>query len=164
MQLAVRWATDDDRPAGRELLMRTWQDAYAHVYTPEEIRAFFDQQLPMRSSYEADRSEHIGTLLAHDGDMLLGLAHLAMRREGDGELVALYVLPEDQDHGVGHALWEASVGALRERGCTVMQIWVLEANGPAIGFYERHGCVAMARGTFAIGDHEEPVLGYRLDL
>jgi ribosomal protein S18 acetylase RimI-like enzyme len=61
-------------------------------------------------------------------------------------------------------LWARAIEALRERGCVEMEVWVLAENAPAIGFYERKGCVLMGEGEFRVGGHEERVLGYRVEI
>ncbi len=55
-----------------------------------------------------------------------------------GWLNGLYVLPEEWGSGVALALHAAAVAELAREHATA-KLWVLEANGRARRFYERHG-------------------------
>ena len=58
---------------------------------------------------------------------------------GQGELYAIYVLPEAWGSGAGPLLMAAALSALRENGFAVAILWVLEDNPRAQRFYEREG-------------------------
>lgn len=77
---------------------------------------------------------------------------------------ALYVLPEYEGRGIGSALWEGSLAALRERGVRVMQVWAATAASWAVPYYERRGCVPVATGDASCGEHIVPHTGYRIEL
>ncbi len=163
----VRWATDDESAACRELRRRTWHVAYAAIYTPDEIDGMFDGRLPFTGDWIGQRREPVGTLVAVAGATIVGLASLVVHRdegEGDGEVAAFYVLPAWQGRGIGLALWDAALAALRDRGCARMQVWTLARNLPARRFYERRGGVADGEGISYIGDHGEPEVRYRIGL
>src|SRR5690242_17436455 len=49
----------------------------------------------------------------------------------EGELHAIYVLPESQGKGVGRKLVKAIAQTLKERGVTSMFLWVLKDNTPS---------------------------------
>ncbi len=57
----------------------------------------------------------------------------------EGELYAIYALPEAWGSGVGRVLMEAALASLREEGFLAAILWVLEDNPRARRFYEREG-------------------------
>lgn len=59
-----------------------------------------------------------------------------------GELYALYVTPAWWSAGVGRALMEAVLAALREAGYASAVLWVLAENARARRFYQRAGFAA----------------------
>jgi GNAT superfamily N-acetyltransferase len=61
---------------------------------------------------------------------------------GTGELMALYVHPDDAGSGAGSALHDAALAWLRSTGCAVAVLWTLEGNTHAQEFYRRRGWVA----------------------
>jgi ribosomal protein S18 acetylase RimI-like enzyme len=50
----------------------------------------------------------------------------------DSELVSLHVRQEQQRQGIGRALSAAMAGALHQRGCQSLNLWVLEENWQAL--------------------------------
>lgn len=66
---------------------------------------------------------------------------VAGRAGGTGELYALYVTPAWWSAGVGRALMDAVLAALREAGYVSAVLWVLVDNARARRFYERAGFV-----------------------
>jgi ribosomal protein S18 acetylase RimI-like enzyme len=63
----------------------------------------------------------------------------AGRAGGTGELYALYVTPDWWSAGVGRALMDSVLAALREAGYTSAVLWVLADNTRARRFYDRAG-------------------------
>jgi ribosomal protein S18 acetylase RimI-like enzyme len=159
----IRWERDDEWETARAVMRETWESAYARIFTPDEIAGVFEGQLKISNDYGVSQ-EHIGALVAEMGGKIVGVAVLALLPDDAGEVVALYVKPACQGRGIGRALWDGSMEVFKERGCVEAQVWVLAQNAPAIRFYERQGCVLMGEGEFAVGKHEERVLGYRVDV
>jgi GNAT superfamily N-acetyltransferase len=126
----IRRATPADAPAIAAVQARTWRHAYADIVDPERMPDP-SQQAPRFAEYIAGGTE----VLVFDQDgVVAGFAAL----DGD-ELRAIYVEPAAQGAGVGSALLEASVEALRAAGLGEAFLWCFEANGLARAFYERHG-------------------------
>ena len=80
-------------------------------------------------------------LVAEDGGSVVGFASCGESRDaaGEGELYAIYALPEAWGSGVGRALMAAALEALRASGFATASLWVLEDNPRARRFYEREG-------------------------
>lgn len=70
---------------------------------------------------------------------LLGFAHVGPGDAGQGELYAIHVHPLAQGMGVGMRLLDAALNALHDLGYHRAELWVLDGNLPAQGFYRRHG-------------------------
>ena len=58
---------------------------------------------------------------------------------GVGRLRMLYLEPELVGAGIGHRLLVDAYTRLRAAGAQTGQLWVLDGNARAIGFYARHG-------------------------
>ena len=80
----------------------------------------------------------------------------------DGWLEAMYVRPRAWGSGLADELHAAAAGELRRRGTERGRLWVLEENGRARRFYERHGW--QADGTNRVVEFPpHPIdLGYEL--
>ena len=141
--MRVRRARLDDAAAIAEIHVRTWQDAYEHVFGAERLTGVtVAQRLPMWR--QILRNTEQTALVAEDDDgRLVGWCTVGPSRDddADGELWGIYVLADAWGSGAGTALMAAGVEALRESGCGEVILWVLEDNPRARRFYEREGWV-----------------------
>jgi ribosomal protein S18 acetylase RimI-like enzyme len=137
----VRRARLDDAPVIAEVHVRTWQDAYEHVFGAERLTGVtVEQRLPMWR--QILQSAEQTALVAEDEDgYVIGWCTVGPSRDedADGELWGIYVLSGAWGSGAGTALMAAGVEALRESGCRDVILWVLEDNPRARRFYEREG-------------------------
>jgi GNAT superfamily N-acetyltransferase len=139
--LEVRRARSDDAAAIAEVHVRTWQDAYEHVFGAERLAGVtVAQRLPMWRQILNDPAQT--ALVAEDeAGRIVGWCTVAPSRDADadGELWGIYVLSEAWGSGAGTALMAAGIDALRESGYREVILWVLEDNPRARRFYEREG-------------------------
>jgi GNAT superfamily N-acetyltransferase len=126
----IRRATLADAAAIAMVQARSWRHAYADIVASEDM--------PEPEQQEHRLAEYIAgggaVYVSQQGDQVAGFAVL----NGD-ELRAIYVDPPAQGAGVGTALLQAAVEALRAAGHAEAFLWTFEANGLARAFYERHG-------------------------
>jgi ribosomal protein S18 acetylase RimI-like enzyme len=139
--LDVRPARVDDAAAIAAVHVRTWQAAYEHAFGKERLAAI---DLGAREEIWRQRlaePEARHTVLAEDGGSVVGFASFGDGRDvvGEGELYAIYVLPEAWGSGAGPALLAAAVGAMHASGFTSAILRVLDDNPRARRFYEREG-------------------------
>lgn len=173
----LRPGTPQERGARMRLIEQAWRVAYAHIYTRQEIDGVFDGTIPSFGGWAVQRKRQLGTINAitdaNNGDAnshtnsdangtIIGFISLAELLSGDGEVTALYVLPEYQQRGVGTALWQAGCDRLRQHGCAVIWVWTL-ARASSVRFYERQGAVRADEGIYEVGSHHEQALGFRLE-
>jgi GNAT superfamily N-acetyltransferase len=139
----VRRAQVEDAYGIGVVHVRSWQAAYCGLVRQD----FLDSLDPAR---RADGWQRLlrnvsepwqETLVAEDGDVVVGFAHLALSPDNDdaddvGHVVAIYLLAEFWGHGHGRALMSANVAALREAGFVQATLWVLEENWRGRRFYE----------------------------
>jgi GNAT superfamily N-acetyltransferase len=86
-------------------------------------------------------------------------------RASQAELNALHVLPQHHRAGVGRALMDAVVAAMRTWDVRTAHLLVLEGNTRAESFYRRTGWSCRGRaGTHDVGGAQVPVLRYELRL
>jgi ribosomal protein S18 acetylase RimI-like enzyme len=122
--------------------VRTWQAAYEHAFGSERL-ATIDvrrREERWRQRLAAPEPRHV-VLVAEKGGSVVGFASCGESRDtaGEGELYAIYVLPEAWGSGAGPALMAAALAALRAEGFATASLWVLDDNPRAQRFYEREG-------------------------
>jgi RimJ/RimL family protein N-acetyltransferase len=139
--LEVRRARPDDAAAIAEVHVRTWQDAYEHVFGAERLAGVtVEQRLPMWRQILNDPAQ-TALVVENEAGRIVGWCTVAPSRDADadGELWGIYVLSEAWGSGAGTALMAAGIDALRESGYREVILWVLEDNPRARRFYEREG-------------------------
>ena len=161
---SIRWATDEDRAAFSGVVRQTQHALYTSIISHAEIDAAHDGTVPMRKTWEQRRAEAVGLLVAVVDGLVVGGANLVMHHDGEAELTTMYVLPAYEGRGIGSALWNASIEALRARAVPVLQVWTAPAAHWAVAFYARRGCTAFATGEASFGAHAVPHVGYRVAL
>jgi GNAT superfamily N-acetyltransferase len=126
----IRRATVDDAAAIASIQARGWRHAFADIVDAERMPDP-EEQAPRFADFIAGGGE------VHVFDQDGRLAGFALIQ--GNELRAIYVDPPAQGAGVGSALLDAAVEALRANGHAEAFLWTFEANGLARTFYERHG-------------------------
>jgi len=150
--VSVRAATPADAEAISRIRVATWKAAYAGLIDDATLAALEPEpEIEPRRARLANLPARTSVFVAEDAGEVVGFAQVGLYRDEDlaasadgelGELFALYVRNDYWGSGVGHALHEAGVVALKEAGFTRARLWVLAGNTQAIAFYERHGWVA----------------------
>jgi GNAT superfamily N-acetyltransferase len=87
------------------------------------------------------------SVAVEDGAVVGFCAVVTPSRDGDAadgvaEIGAIYVDPQAWRRGVGRALMDAALCALRAAGCRWVTLWALVGNHSARDFYARFGLVA----------------------
>jgi len=152
----IRRARPEDAAAIAAVHVRTWKTAYEHVFGAERLAAI---DLDARAEQWRQRLEEPDweevVLVVEDKDSIVGFASCGASRDtaGEGELYAIYVLPESWGSGAAPILLTAALSALDEKDFNRISLWVLEENPRARRFYEREGWIPDG------GRREEEFLG-----
>ena len=130
MTVALRDATPGDAEALFRIQRASSLAALGHIFTPD-LYPFPDDLVRARWREAVTETGRV-VVAERDGRAVGTIAFSA------GNLDALYVVPEEWGRGVGSALHDRAVEALRAQSGEA-RLWVLEANALARGFYERRG-------------------------
>jgi GNAT superfamily N-acetyltransferase len=138
----IRDARPGDEARVADVHVRAWKRAYRGLL-PEDYLAGLTPEQRIPGYRFGDASGDPQTLLALDGEELLGFSTFGASRDADalgaGELYALYVDPERWRSGAGRTLVEATRERLLGRGHDEAILWVLDGNEPAERFYAADG-------------------------
>ena len=138
--MEIRRAGPEDAAAIAEVHVRTWQDAYEHVFGAKRLAAITPEGRLARWQEILASGEGL-TLVAENDDLAVGFVSVGPSRDegAQGELYGIYVLPQAWGAGAGPALMSAGLAALRAEGHADAILWVLADNPRARRFYEREG-------------------------
>jgi ribosomal protein S18 acetylase RimI-like enzyme len=136
--LEVRRARPGDAAAIAEVHARTWRAAYEHVFGAERLAARVPD-LALWTRILAN--ERVEVNVAEAGGRIVAFVSVGPSRDDDaeGELYAIYALPEAWGTGAGAALMQAGLDAMRAAGYRDAVLYVLDDNPRARRFYEREG-------------------------
>jgi GNAT superfamily N-acetyltransferase len=125
--------------------VRSWQAACRGL-VPQE---FLDGLDPVQRGERWEqllgegREEPVRVLVAEVGCKVVGFASVGPSRaedsRGAGEVQAIYLVAERWGQGIGKALMECALDALRQAGFSDATLWVLGSNDRARRFYEAGG-------------------------
>ena len=139
--MRVRHAVVDDAEAIERVRTDTWRAAYRGLM-PDALLDGLGYDATRRRAIMGALPPHQFALVAEVDGTVVGFCLGGRSRTTDpfgGEVYAIYVLPEQQGHGVGRALLQAGAKELVDRGFPAMIVWVLRENAPSRRFYERMG-------------------------
>jgi RimJ/RimL family protein N-acetyltransferase len=148
--LRIRTANLDDSDQIARAHIRTWQAAYAHALPPAYLASFDPSEWAQRRRAQlASQTPPSECFVAEVEDAIVGHATVGPFRNldgtpdgGVGEILAIYVVPEQWSAGVGAALMRAALDHLVGHGLSEVRLWVIADNPRARRFYERFGYIA----------------------
>lgn len=143
--MLLRSATPEDALPVARVHVRSWQVAYRNLLPTDYLERLRPEDRAKRYDFGATDPCKPATIVAVEGDAILGFATVAPARDADargsGELCALYVDPESWGRHVGRALVEQSRCRLLELGFDDAILWVLVGNSRAERFYSLDGWI-----------------------
>jgi ribosomal protein S18 acetylase RimI-like enzyme len=141
---AVRPAEPADAAGIAAVVVATWQVAYRGLL-PDEVLAGLSvtERAHFWSGVLTEPVPRSAVLVTEVGAAgVVGFAAVGPSTDpaataDDGQLYAMYLLPEYWGRGLGHYLHSAALRRLGELDFRRAHLWVLETNERAIAFYEK---------------------------
>lgn len=130
--------------------VQSWRETYAGIVP----QAYLDDLSLESREQQWRRTLEFGhaVFVAEIAGQIVGFASCgAAKDEGfDGEVHALYLLKSQHGLGLGKALFQAALEALRSHGKRQVIVWVL-ADNPTRTFYQRMGGLQTLEKAIEIG-------------
>jgi GNAT superfamily N-acetyltransferase len=146
VRATIRPVTADDVDAFLTMKVDAWRWAYAGILPDDHLATLtIDAQAAAWHARLAAPDPADGwVFVAVDGSRVVGVAGAEPSRDEDatpktGELAMLYLARDHVGRGLGRALHDRALDALRGASFTRATLWVLEANARGRGFYEHVG-------------------------
>jgi ribosomal protein S18 acetylase RimI-like enzyme len=146
-----------------------FNDTFAHLYRPEDLRTFLSDFTLERWREELSDPSYAFRLAEEGGApfgyIKLGPISLPVEPAVPAiELKQLYLLKEWHGKGAADALMEWALAEATERGAHQLYLSVYTENWRARRFYERFGFVFHAPYVFMVGDHADEDMIMRREL
>ncbi|MBA2466853.1 MAG: GNAT family N-acetyltransferase [Sphingomonas sp.] len=152
-----------------DLFSRSFCETFAHLYQPDDLRAFLCQA--DAAAFEKELSDPAFDFrLAEADGKTVGFAKLGRPSlpvdppPGTLELWQIYVLNDWQGLGVGPALFDWAAARAANRGARHLQLTVFVDNHRARAFYARRGFAEVGRYDFMVGNHADEDIILRASL
>jgi diamine N-acetyltransferase len=172
MTITYRPASPDDAAALAELGSTSFCDAFAHLYSAENLSAFLAQAYSV-AALSADLANPNRLFrIAECGSGMVGYCKLGFdmtfdvdrRSRRTMELKQLYTRGDQTGRGIGAVLmdWALAEAQARKFDDIILSVW--SQNFAAQRFYGRYGFQKIADTFFMVGEHrdEEFLLGLKL--
>ena len=124
------------------LFAASWRVAYRGIVPQHYLDRLPDEYwLPSVRAWLM--SGCFSAVLACEGDTAIGCVIFGRGRDETyadwGEIVSLYLLPEHMRRGIGTALMQRALEAMRADGYSRFYLWAIEGNSAADRFYHKLG-------------------------
>lgn len=157
MNLQTREAALTDATSIAHLHNESWKIAYKDIISNSYLS---ELSLEKRTAkWKQILTNPTGRVfVAVNGQKILGFCGSGKSRdenaiETTGEIYSIYIDPNETTKGLGTMLFERALESLREKGFSLVTLWVLEANAVGRRFYEKHGMKLDGDSkNFAVGD------------
>ena len=165
MDITFREATASDSLEVAKAHVRSWRESFARIVPQAFLdKMSIDQRAEAFEKRFSDDS-HKMYVAEVPGQGIVGFADFGEPRERignyEGELYAIYLLPEFQRKGIGGRLFRLGVGFFISRGKSSMYLLALEVS-PYRTFYEKLGGQVVGKKSIVIEGliYDELVYGW----
>jgi ribosomal protein S18 acetylase RimI-like enzyme len=152
--MLIRRAISNDAAAIARVQIEGWRTTYRGIVADEFLDAMSLDERTAQWSENLEQATDETLVAVDDEGRVIAFASCGSERAGrgdyDGELLAIYILPEWRRHGIGKRLVAEAAGALAASGKKNMLVWVL-ADNPSRRFYERLGGRFVGQQPLEIG-------------
>ena len=168
MSWCIRVAFPDDARALSSLAERTFRDSFGALNSAEDMELYCSGAYSLSIQLEELLDTNRATLVAENGDQLIGYAQLRRRDDlPEGpvmEIDRFYVVVAWHGTGVAQELMRRVLSCSRDSGARQLRLGVWEKNLRAIRFYRNFGFVEIGDQTFLLGNDPQRDLVFQLSL
>lgn len=156
--VTVRAARPGDAPAVQRIAHEGWRATYGDFLSSSTLEHVRNEWHTLETFRELASRDDVDFFVAESDDELVGYASGGVPDPDSeperGVVGTLYVAPDRWGEGVGSAVFERLLDALRDRGARRVEIAVFSENGVGRSFYE-------SQGFAVVDEHEDDIAGER---
>lgn len=160
-----------DLSALQRISVQTFNEAFAHQNTAENMRLYIEQSLSLEKLEEEVKNPHSAFYVISNEEELIAYCKLNVedaqteRLDRNAvEIERVYVLKSHQGKGWGKCFIDHALSIARQQSSPFIWLGVWEKNESAIGFYKKLGFREFDRHVFMLGNDAQTDSLMRLDL
>ena len=144
-RMQIRTASKSDAEAITEVHIAAIREAYCDLLPADELARIAADVYDRATMWRCLLAEGYSTILVAEVDgHIAGYVDFDAWEEEEtpetgGEIMAIFVRPEEWGLGIGQALMREAMARSRDRGWVEVYLWVLLENRRAVDFFERLG-------------------------
>ena len=145
-----RWQ-ERDLSTIREILRKTWLDAYSFI--PEsDLTSYLEKTYDDASMKNLFADPAVNGFVAESDGTVVGFVRTKFdRKEGRHYVSSLYILPEFQGKGIGRKLMVMSADEAISHGLDRVWLGVMVENRPSVDWYKGMGFQIVEEEPFTMG-------------
>lgn len=161
----IKAATNQDHFEIANVSIKSWRDTYQDIMP----REFLDSLTPEFKVYNREywySLQNKFCLVAVLNNKIIGFCDYGDSRHlkyGNGEIYALYILPEFKSFKIGERIVQAAIDSLKTKGYDSFVVTTIEKNLSARKFYEKFGFTACGSVNTKIGNNYYPEIIYAIN-
>ncbi len=170
-KIVFKKCTPDDLETLCALSRKTYEQTFAPLNTPENMRAYLDKAFDLKKLRDELSDNHSTFYFLFQAHELCGYLKLNetpsqtdLNDAQSLELERIYVDEKFQGKGFGRVLMEQAIKISRERKKVYIWLGVWEKNEKAIDFYQKNGFYKIGTHPFMMGEEEQTDFIMRKDL
>ncbi len=171
MNLTLKLCTHEDFDVLRELSIRTYYEAFAHLNAPENMAAYLEEAFNVDKLTEELSESDSAFFFLYADDHLAGYLKLNeapsqtdINDPASLEIERIYVASKFQGEGLGNYLMEQALTIAIKGKKKYIWLGVWEKNENAIRFYKKNGFYKAGTHTFVMGEDIQTDYIMRKDL
>ena len=144
-RMQIRTASKSDAEAITEVHIAAIREAYCDLLPADELARIVPDARTRAAQYRYLLAEGYSPILVAEVDgHIAGYVDFEACEEEEtpetvGEIMAIFVRPEEWGLGIGQALMREAMARLRDGGWVEVVLWVIRRNYRAVDFFERLG-------------------------
>ncbi len=162
LSIDVRPATADDAADLSQVHRQAWQYCYSGLVPHKALSLMLEKR--DETWWRKATQSSASVLVVDVGGVIAGYATLGLNRSNtlayDGEIYEIYMRPQYQGVGLGHALFKECRRALASLCYRGLVVWCLEDCDGAVNFFRSNGGVDMVEGQEDFGSVSLKKLGF----
>jgi ribosomal protein S18 acetylase RimI-like enzyme len=162
----IRRARASDAAAIAHVQIEGWRSTYRGIVDDEFLDSMSHEERTEQWLEHLEQATNETFVAADEDGQVIAFASCGRERSGrgdyEGELLAIYILPERRRRGLGRRLVAQAARAFFEKGTNSMLVWVLSDN-PSRRFYESLGGRFVAEQPLEIGKQMLTEVAYGWD-
>lgn len=152
----------DDLETLQELSYKTYNDTFASMNTPENMKTYLDKAFDINKLRDELSNSSSMFYFLYVNEELAGYlklnecsAQTDIRDEASLEIERVYIAEKHQGKGLGTVLLDKAIDIAQKRAKSYIWLGVWERNDKALQFYKSKGFYRIGKHSFFMGDDEQ---------